>query len=151
MPPLHYCGRLPRNGLCLLDIFVKPTLPCFTPENRLVGVVERPLGPRRRICQVHGAGMGAPVPGELGVALCRERRVQVAAVVPCAARGGAAGGAPPGLARAGVETPPSPVEAGPSSFLLEPAGRPSWLVGPGGGMALRLLSCHRIPPSPRHE
>ena len=32
--------------------------------------------------------MGAPVPGALGVALCRARRGQVAAVVPCRARGG---------------------------------------------------------------
>ena len=32
--------------------------------------------------------MGAPVPGDLGVALCRARTVQVAAVVPCRARGG---------------------------------------------------------------
>ena len=54
----------------------------------MVGVVERPLGPHRRICQVHGAGMGAPVPGALGVALCLARRAQVAAVVPCRARGG---------------------------------------------------------------
>ena len=43
-----------------------------------------------------------------------------------------AGGAPPGLARAGVETPPSPVEVGPSPSLREPVSRLSWLVGPGG-------------------
>ena len=60
--------------------------------------------------------------------------------------GGAAGGAPPGLARAGIETPPSPVEVGLSSSLHEPASRPSWLVGPGGGMVLCLLSRHRNPP-----
>ena len=70
--------------------------------------------------------MGAAVPGALGVALCRARRAQVAAVVPCRARGGAAGGAPPGLARAGVETPLSPVEVGLSSSLREPASRTSW-------------------------
>ena len=84
MRPLRYQGRLPRSGLRLLDIFVKPTSACY----RLVGVVERPLGPRRRVCQVQGGGMGAPVPGALGVALCRARRAQVAAVVPCRARGG---------------------------------------------------------------
>ena len=61
---------------------------CFTLENRLVGVVERTLDPRRRICQVQGAGMGAPVRGALRVALCRARRAQVAAVVPCRARVG---------------------------------------------------------------
>ena len=77
--------------------------------------------------------MGAPVPVALGVALCQ-------------ARGGAAGDAPPGLARAGVETPPSPVEVGPSSSLREPASRPFCLVGPGGGMVLRVLSCRRNPP-----
>ena len=43
--------------------------------------------------------MGTPVPGALGVALCRARRAQVAAVVPCRARWGAAGGASPGLAK----------------------------------------------------
>ena len=40
----------------------KPTSASY----RLVGVVERPLGPRRRIYQVQGSGMGAPVPGALG-------------------------------------------------------------------------------------
>ena len=90
--------------------------------------------------------MGAAVPEALGVALCRARRAQVAAVVPCRARGGAAFVAPQGLARAGAETPPSPVEVGPSSSLREPASRPSWLVGPGGGMVLRLLSRLRNPP-----
>ena len=54
----------------------------------MIGVHERPLGPRRRVCQIQGGGMGAPVPGALGVALCRARRAQVAAVVPCRARGG---------------------------------------------------------------
>ena len=82
--PSRYQRRLPRSGLRLLDIFVKPTAACY----RLVGVVERPLGPRRRVCQVQRGGMGAPVPGALGVALCRARRGQVAAVVPCRARGG---------------------------------------------------------------
>ena len=129
------------RGLRLFDI-VKPSSACY----RLVGVVERPLGPRCRICHVQGGGMGASISGALGVALCRARRAQVAAVVPCPARGGAAGGALPGLARAAVETPPSPVEVGPSSSLREPASRPSWLVGPGGGMVLRLLSRHRNPP-----
>ena len=147
MRPLHYQGRLPRSGLRLLEVFIKPASACFTPENLLVGVVERPLGPRRRICLVQGAGMGAPIPGALGVALCRARRAHVAAVVSCGARGGAAGGAPPGLARAGVETPPSPVEVGPSSSLREPASRPSWLVGPGGGMVPRLLSRNRNRPA----
>ena len=28
MRPLHYQGRLPRSGLRLLDIFVKPTSAC---------------------------------------------------------------------------------------------------------------------------
>ena len=93
--------------------------------------------------------MGAPVPGALGVALCRARRVQVAAVVPCRARGRAAGGAPPELARAS-ETPLSPVEVGPSSSLREPASRPYWLVGPVGGMVLRPLSRHRNPPPVVH-
>ena len=142
MRPLRYQGPLPRSGLRLLDIFVKQTSVSY----RLVGIVERTLGPRRRICQVQRSGMGAPVQGALGVALCRARRAQVAAVVPCRARGWAAGGAPPGLARAGVETPPSPVEVGPSSSLREPASGPSCLVGAGGGMVLRLLSRHRNPP-----
>ena len=53
--------------------------------------------------------------------------------------GGAASGAPPRLAKAGMETPPSPVEVCPSSSLPEPASRPSWSVGPGGGMAPHLL------------
>ena len=88
MRPLYYQGRLPRSGLCLLDIFIKPTSASFTPENRLVGVVDRPLGPCHCICQVKGAGMGAPVPGAQGVAFCRARRAQVPAVVPCRARGG---------------------------------------------------------------
>ena len=56
--PLHYQRRLQRRGLRLLDILVKPTSAFFTPENHLVGVIERPLGPRRRICQVQGAGTG---------------------------------------------------------------------------------------------
>ena len=146
MRPLHFQGRLPRTGLRLLDIFVKQTSAYFTPEYRLVGVVERPLGPRHRICQVLGAGMGAPVTGARRVALCRARTAQMAAVVPCRARGGSAGGAPAGLAKAGVETPLSPVGVGPSSSLPEPASRPSWLVGPGGRMVLRLLSRHRNPP-----
>ena len=90
--------------------------------------------------------MGASVPGALGVALCRARRAQVAAMLPCRAREGAAGGAPPGLAGAGVETPPSPVGFVPSSSQREPANRPSRLVGTGGGMVLRLLSRHRNPP-----
>ena len=89
--------------------------------------------------------MGVQVPGALGVALCRARRAQVAAVVPCRERGRDGGGTLPWLARAGVETPPSPVGVGPSSSLREPASRPSWLVGPGGGMVLRLLSRHRNP------
>ena len=76
--------------------------------------------------------MGAQVPGALGVALRRARRAPVATVVPCRERGGGTGGAPPGLARAGAETPPSPVEIGPSCSLREPASRPSGLVGPGG-------------------
>ena len=76
------------SGLRLLDIFVTSTSACFTPENRLVGVVERPLSPRRRICQIRGAGMGARVLRALRVALCRARRAQVAAVEHCRARGG---------------------------------------------------------------
>ena len=44
MRPLRYQGRLPRRGLRLLDIVVKPTSTCY----RLVSVVERQLGPRRR-------------------------------------------------------------------------------------------------------
>ena len=88
MRPLHYQGCLPRSGLHLLDIFVNPTSACFTPENRLVGVVERPMDSRRCICQVRGAGVGTPVRGALGVALCRAWRAQVSAVVPCRARGG---------------------------------------------------------------
>ena len=60
--------------------------------------------------------------------------------------GGASSGAPPGRARAGVETPPSSVGVGPSSSQREPASRPSWLVGPGGGLVLRLLSRHPNPP-----
>ena len=60
--------------------------------------------------------------------------------------GGEVGGAPPGLARPGVETPPSPVEVGPSCSLREPASRPPGLVGPGGGMVVCLLSRHRNPP-----
>ena len=55
-------------------------------------------------------------------------------------------GAPPGLARAGVDPPPSPVEVGPPPSLREPVSRPSWLVGPDGGMVVRLLSRHRNPP-----
>ena len=62
MRPLRYQGRLLRSGLGLLDIFVKPTSVCY----RLVGVVERSLGPRRRVCQVQGGGMGAAVSGALG-------------------------------------------------------------------------------------
>ena len=65
---------------------------------------------------------------------------------PLPSAGGAAGGAPPGLTRAGVETPPSPVEVGPSSSMLEAVSLPYWLVGPGGGMVLRLLSRHRNAP-----
>ena len=148
MRPLHYQRCLLRCGLRLLDIFVKPTSACFTPENNLVSVVERPLDPRRRICQVQGAGMGAPVSGALGVALCRAWRAQVAAVVPCGARRGAAGGGPPGLARAGVETPPSPVEVGPSSSLREPRVDPLgwwvrvmvWSLEPASGGSPRLES-----------
>ena len=90
--------------------------------------------------------MGAQVSGALGVALCRAWNAQVAAVVPCRERGGAAGGALPGLARAGVDTPPSAVEVCPSCSLRQPASRPSGLVGPGGGMVVRLLSRHRNPP-----
>ena len=129
MLPLHYQRRLPCNDLRLLDIFVKPTSACLMPENHLVGVVERPLGPRRLICQVQEAGIGAPVPGALGVALGRARRAQVAVVMPCGARGEAAGGAPPGLVRTGVETPPSPVEVGTSCSLREPRVDPlGWWV-----------------------
>ena len=87
---LRYEGRLTRNGLRLIDIFAKPTSACY----RLVGVVEHPLSLRRRICQVQGGGMGALVAGALGVALWRARRAQVASVVPCRERRGAAGGAP---------------------------------------------------------
>ena len=60
--------------------------------------------------------------------------------------GGEAGGTLPGLARDGVETPPSPEGVDPSSTPREPASRPSWLVGTGGGMVVRLLSRHRNPP-----
>ena len=84
MRSIRYQRRLPCCGLCLLDIFVKPTSACY----RLVCVVKRPLGPRRRVYQVQGGGMGASISGALGVALCRARRAQVAAVVPCRARGG---------------------------------------------------------------
>ena len=82
----HFATRdaTPRSGLRLLDIFVKPTLACYRP----VGVVKRPLSPRRRICQVQGAGMSAPVLGALGATLCRARRAQVAAVVLCREWGG---------------------------------------------------------------
>ena len=128
MRPLRYQGRLPCSGLRLLDIFVKPTLACY----RLVGIVERPLGPRRRVCQIQGGGMGAPVPGALGVALCRARRAQVAAVVPCRARGGAAGGAPPGLARAGVETPETESGRGWSVFFSARTSESTRLVGGNG-------------------
>ena len=65
----------------------------------------------------------------------------MAAVVPCQEQRGAAGDAPAGLARAGVETPPRLVEVGPTCSLREPVSRPSGLVGPGGGMVVRLLSC----------
>ena len=60
-------------------------------------------------------------------------------MVPCRARAGAADGAPPGLARAGVEAPRDPVEVGLSCSLFESANKPSVLVGPGGGMVVRLL------------
>ena len=55
-------------------------------------------------------------------------------------------GAPPGLARAGVDPPPSPVEVGPPPSLRESVSQPSSLVGPGGGMVLRLLPRHWNPP-----
>ena len=81
---LRYQRRFPRSGLGLLDIFVKLTLACYRP----VGVVERLPGPRCRVCKVQGGSMTSLVTGTLGVALCRARRPQVAAVVPCRARGG---------------------------------------------------------------
>ena len=66
-----------------------------------------------------------------------------------------AGGAPLGLARVSVETPPRPMEVGLSPSLREPASGPSWLVGPGGGMVVRLMSRHRnprpeVPPASSH-
>ena len=80
--------RMPSHrGLHLLDIFVKPTSACFTPDNRLGGVVENPLGPRHRMYKVQGTGMGALVPGALGVALCRTQRAQLVVVAPCRAQG----------------------------------------------------------------
>ena len=85
---VYYQGSLPRSGLHLLIIIVQRTSACFTPGNSLVAVVWLALGPRRRICQVQRAGMGAPVPGPLGLALPRARRAQVAAVVSCRAPGG---------------------------------------------------------------
>ena len=59
-------------------------------------------------------------------------------------RAAAAGVAPPGLARAGVETSPSPVGVGLSSSPRKPSS--GWLLGPGGGMMLRLLSRRQNPP-----
>ena len=86
-----------------------------------------------------------PRPGSSGGGALSSAVSQVAGVVPCRARGVEARGTPPGLARAGVETPRSPVEVGPSSSLRETASRPSRLVGPGGGMLSRHLSRHRNP------
>ena len=59
--------------------------------------------------------------------------------------------APPGLARAYVETTPTqttptPLEVGLSCYLREPASRPSGLMVPGGGMVVSLLSRHRNSP-----
>ena len=142
MRPLRYYGRLPRSGLRLLDIFVEPTLACY----RLVGVVERPLGPRRHICQVRGGNMGAPVLGALGGGALSSAEIPGGGGGALSSAGGGAGGAPPGLARGGVETPPSPMELGPSSSLREPASRPSRLVRPGEGVVLCILSRHRNPP-----
>ena len=84
MRPLRYQGRLPRSGLRLLDIFVKPTSACY----RLVGVVERPLGPRRLIFQVQRSGMGAQVPGALGVALCQAQKPRLRRWCPVERGGG---------------------------------------------------------------
>ena len=69
---------------CSISSSNRPTSACY----RLFVIVKRPLGPRRRACQVQGSVMGAPVPEALGGALCRARRAQMAAVVPFRARGG---------------------------------------------------------------
>ena len=78
--PLGHHGRLPLSVLCPLDVLIIQTLARYTPKRRLLGVLQRPLGPLRLECQVRGADTGAPVPGALGVALCRARGGQLVAL-----------------------------------------------------------------------
>ena len=90
--------------------------------------------------------MCAPVPGGFRAGALSSAESPGGGSGAVSSAGEAAGVDPPRLARADVETPPSPVGVGPSSSLREPANRPSWLVGPGEGMVLRLLFRHRNPP-----
>ena len=87
--PLQHQGRLSRSGLRLLDVFIVATSARLTPEYGRLCVGERSLSSRHFRSQGRvGVGIGAPVPGALGVVLCRARRIQVTAVALCRARGG---------------------------------------------------------------
>ena len=103
---------------------------CFAPENRLVGVVERPLGPGRRICQFRGAGMDATVPGTLGVALCRARIAQMAAMALCRTRGGQLVAFPQGWRKLAPRR--SRVRGGWSTSYAARTGEPILLAGGSG-------------------
>ena len=105
MRPLRLHGRLPRSVIGLPNILIIPTSAFLAPKYRLSGVLQRLLGSLGLRSQVRKVATGAPVPGALGLALCRARRAEVAAVVRyrpreaqvaalCGARGGQLVGAP---------------------------------------------------------
>ena len=142
MHPLHYQGRLSRSGHRLLDIFVNPTSACFTPENSLVGAIERPLGPRRRICHVQGADMSYPVRSGRGALLSAESPRGGGGALSSAGRGQLA--AFPRDCRELASRRPY-IRWRLTSLVLYTNQQ----VDPGSGWwyaALRFLSCHRNPP-----
>ena len=92
--PLYRAGRISSSGPRLFEgfilaasAFVIVTSAFLTPVEGRACIVECSLSPSKFRLGVWGADMDALVSGGLREALCRARRIQVAAVVLCRVRG----------------------------------------------------------------
>ena len=107
---------------------------------------QAPVGPAPPHMPSPRGRHGRPGPGRCGDGALSRAESPGGGGGALSSAGGAAGGPPQGLARGGVETPPSRVEVGPSSSLREPASRPSCLVDPGDGIMVRVMARYRNQP-----